>query len=220
MRLVHHVHDSDRSLRYRPTLPPSTMDVPDIDTEIAKVPITSIHPDSPSQLDRTTRLSSPDDLTAKYGRTHRGLANRHVQLMAIAGSIGTGLFVGIGASLSTAGSLSCLLAYIIYPTLFMWPCNMRVAEMATHLPIRGSIYEFASRFVDPAFGFALGWTYFYASSMLWCAEICAVATVMEYWDLGVNSAVWVAVVIVVCLGLNVFAVKVSEVSPWQVSSVC
>lgn len=68
---------------------------------------------------------------------------------------------------------------------------MCVAEMATHLPIRGSIFEFATRFVDPAFGFALGWTYFYASSMLWCAEISAVATVMGYWDTGVSSAVWV-----------------------------
>ena len=58
---------------------------------------------------------------------------------------------------------------------------MCVAEMATHLPVRGSIYEFATRFVDPAFGFALGWTYFYASSMLYCAEISAVATVSGIW---------------------------------------
>jgi amino acid transporter len=68
---------------------------------------------------------------------------------------------------------------------------MCVAEMATHLPIRGSIFEFAARYVDPAFGFALGWTYFYASAMLYCAEISAVATVMGYWDTGINPALWV-----------------------------
>lgn len=133
----------------------------------------------------------PSSLIEKYGQTQRGLSARHVQLMAIGGSIGTGLFVGIGSSLRTAGPLSVVLAYLIYPTLFIWACNMCVAEMATHLPIRGSVFEFATRYVDPAFGFALGWTYFYASAMLYCAEISAVATVMGYWDTGISSAVWV-----------------------------
>lgn len=84
---------------------------------------------------------------------------------------------------------------------------MCVAEMATHLPIRGSVFEFATRFVDPAFGFMLGWTYFYGAAMLYCAEISAVATVMGYWHVDVNPAVWVTMVLVICLLLNVYAVK-------------
>ncbi|KAK4498925.1 hypothetical protein PRZ48_009435 [Zasmidium cellare] len=178
------------------------MGVQDIEATISKAP--QVHSDSEPDVGEVVKS---DEITRKYGTTKRGLSGRHVQLMAIAGAIGTGLFVGIGNSLSKAGPLSVLLAYIIYPTLFIWPCNMCVAEMATHLPIRGSIYEFASRYVDPAFGFALGWTYFFASSMLYCAEISAVATIMEYWNIDVNPAVWVALVIVVCVFLNVFAVK-------------
>ena len=179
------------------------MGLPDIETNISKAPSYRERPDEVVEGE----VEIIDETLRKYGQTKRGLSGRHVQLMAIGGSIGTGLFVGIGSSLSTAGPLSCVLAYIVYPTLFIWACNMCVAEMATHLPIRGSIFEFASRYVDPAFGFALGWTYFYASAMLYCAEISAVATVMGYWDLPINPAVWVTMVIVVCLGLNMFAVK-------------
>lgn len=155
----------------------------------------------------STNIDTGDIIAKQYGSTKRGLSGRHVQLMAIGGSIGTGLFVGIGSSLRTAGPLSLLLGFIVYPILFILPCNMAVAEMATHLPIRGSIYEFASRYVDPAFGFALGWTYFYGSAMLFCAELSAVATVMGYWNVDVNEAAWVAMALGVCVFLNVFAVK-------------
>ena len=171
---------------------------PDIESKHAPVEETSS-----GELD--TAAGAVIDSPQNY--THRGLSSRHVQLMAIGGSIGTGLFVGIGSVLRTAGPLSLLLAFILYPTLLIYPCCMGVAEMATHLPIRGGIYEFASRFVDPAFGFALGWTYFYGACMLFCAELSAVATVMEYWEIDVNPAVWVLMALVVCIALNVYAVK-------------
>lgn len=98
--------------------------------------------------------------------TQRGLSPRHVQLMAIGGSIGTGLFVGIGSVLSEAGPLSLVLGYLFWGILFVWPCYLCVAEMCAFLPIRGTIFELASRFVDPALGFAMGWTYFFAGTML------------------------------------------------------
>ncbi|RTE84131.1 hypothetical protein BHE90_001257 [Fusarium euwallaceae] len=148
-----------------------------------------------------------NDLYTKYGSTKRGLSNRHLQIMVIASSIGTGLFVGIGSALRTAGPLSLLLGFLIYPTIFILPCSLGVAEMVAHLPIRGSVYEFASRYVDPAFGFALGWTYFYGSAMLFCTELSAVVTVMGYWEINVNNAAWVAMALIVCVFLNLFAVK-------------
>ncbi|KAI1059079.1 hypothetical protein NW752_006643 [Fusarium irregulare] len=143
----------------------------------------------------------------EYGRTVRGLSPRHVQLMAIGGSIGTGLFVGIGGVLSKAGPLSVVLGYLIWGVFFVWPCNLCVAEMCSYLPIRGSIFELAARFVDPALGFAMGWTYFYAGLMLVCVEYSAVATLMQYWVPDINPAAWVAMAMVICVLLNVVAVK-------------
>lgn len=90
-----------------------------------------------------------------YNETKRGLAPRHVQLMAIGGSIGTGLFVGIGSYLNQAGPLSLVLGYLVWGVLFILPVNLSVGEMCAYLPIRGSIFELAARFVDPAFGFAM-----------------------------------------------------------------
>lgn len=161
--------------------------------------------------------------------TKRGLSPRHVQLMAIAGSIGTGLFVGIGSVLSQAGPLSLVLGYLFWGVLFIWPCYLCVAEMCAYLPVRGTIFELASRFVDPALGFAMGWTYFFAGmnlgqpapppqtehketdistgTMLVCVEYSAVATVMQYWNTSINPAVWIAMAMIICLLLNVAAVK-------------
>jgi len=142
----------------------------------------------------------------KLGQTKRGLSPRHVQLMAIGGSIGTGLFVGIGNSLSTAGPLSLFLGYCFWGILFIWPCNLCVGEMLAYLPVRGTVFELASRYVDPALGFAMGWTYFFAGVMLVCVEYSAVATVMGYWS-DVNPAAWIAMALVVCTLLNVVAVR-------------
>lgn len=127
--------------------------------------------------------------------------------MAIGGSIGTGLFVGIGGVLSKAGPLSVFIGYLIWGIFFIWPTNLCVAEMCAYLPVRGSIFELATRFVDPALGFAMGWTYFFAGAMLVCVEYSAVATVMQYWNTSVNPAAWVAMAMIVCILLNVVAVK-------------
>ncbi|KAI1499575.1 amino acid permease/ SLC12A domain-containing protein [Biscogniauxia marginata] len=145
--------------------------------------------------------------TTEINETKRGLSPRHVQLMAIGGSIGTGLWVGIGSVLSNAGPLSLVLGYMFWGLLYVWPLNLCVAEMCAYLPIRGTIFELASRFVDPALGFAMGWTYFFAGSMLVCVEYSAVATVMQYWDPDTNAAAWIAMAMGVCFFLNVVAVK-------------
>ncbi|UNI17122.1 hypothetical protein JDV02_003498 [Purpureocillium takamizusanense] len=144
---------------------------------------------------------------AEYGQTKRGLTPRHVQLMTLGGAIGTGLFAGIGGVLSKAGPASLVLGFVIWSVAFVWPCNLAVAEMVAYLPIRGSIFELASRFVDPAMGFAMGWTYFYTCVMLVCVEYSAVATVMQFWIQDVNPAAWIAMAMVVCVLLNVVAVK-------------
>ena len=117
------------------------------------------------------------------------------------------MFVGIGGVLSDAGPLSLLLGYLFWGILFIWPCYLCMAELMAYLPVRGTVFELASRFVDPAFGFAMGWTYFFAGVMLVCTEYSAVATVMQYWNTSVNPAAWIAMAMVVCFLLNVVAVK-------------
>ena len=144
---------------------------------------------------------------ARLGQTRRGLSPRQAQLMAIGSGIGTGLFVGIGGVLSRAGPANLLLGYLTYALLFTWPLTLCVGEMLAFLPVRGCIYELAGRYVDPAFGFALGWIYFFAGCMVLCVEYAAVAAVMGYWNIDVNPAVWIAMSLVSCYLLNVVAVR-------------
>ncbi|EJT68195.1 hypothetical protein GGTG_14228 [Gaeumannomyces tritici R3-111a-1] len=145
-------------------------------------------------------------IVTQYGETKRGLSPRHVQFMAIGGSIGTGLWIGIGGVLTKAGPLSLAFGYTFWGLLYIRPLNL-VAEMCAYLPIRGSIFELASRFVDPALGFAMGWTYFFAGLMLVCTEYSAIATVIQHWDPSTNPAAWIAVAMFSCIIVNVVAVK-------------
>ncbi|KAF4337996.1 general amino acid permease [Fusarium beomiforme] len=157
--------------------------------------------------DENVSTTAADHAVVTMKETRRGLSPRHVQLMTIAGGIGVGLFVGVGGVLSKAGPLPLIIGYLIYGLGFIWPTTLNVAEMVAWLPIRGSIYELASRFVDPALGFAMGWTYFYAGAMLVCTEASAVATVMQYWNTAINPAVWIAIALSVCYFLNMVAVR-------------
>ena len=86
----------------------------------------------------------------------RSLKGRHLQMIAIGGSIGTGLFVGSGQVISLAGPLSAFISYAV--TGFNLYCVINsLGEMAAWLPIPGAVPVFGARFVDPALGFTLGW---------------------------------------------------------------
>ena len=90
----------------------------------------------------------------------RSLKTRHVSMIALGGSIGTGLFVASGSAISTAGPGGALVAYIGIG-LMVYFLMTSLGEMATYLPVTGSFATYARRFVDPAMGFAMGWNYWF-----------------------------------------------------------
>jgi amino acid transporter, AAT family len=91
-------------------------------------------------------------------RLARKLSARQVQMIAIGGTIGTGLFLGTGKSLATGGPASMLIIYIIVGVIIFLTI-LALGEMAAFVPITGSFCTFARRYVDDAFGFALTWNY-------------------------------------------------------------
>jgi lysine-specific permease len=90
--------------------------------------------------------------------TLRKLEVRHLQMIAIGASIGTGLFLASGATIARAGALGALVAYLIAGICVYFVVHS-LGEMATLIPTSGSFNEYASRFVDPALGFTSGWIY-------------------------------------------------------------
>lgn len=137
----------------------------------------------------------------------KGLKNRHIQLIALGGAIGTGLFVGSGLALYQTGPAPLFLSYIILSAVVWFVMNM-MAEMATFLPVPGAgAQQFVNDFTDPSFGFAIGYNYWYGFSILVAAEIVAAAIVIQYWTTSVNIAVWISILLVLILVLNLCPVS-------------
>ena len=90
----------------------------------------------------------------------RSLKARHMNMIAIGGAIGTGLFVAGGETVSTAGPGGALLAYSLIG-IMVYFLMTGLGEMAAYLPVSGSFEAYASRYVDESLGFALGWNYWF-----------------------------------------------------------
>lgn len=137
---------------------------------------------------------------------HRGLKSRHLSMIAIGGSIGTGLFLAMGGTIRDAGPGGALVAYVIMGIVVF--CMMTaLGEMATRLPIPGAFTSYANRFVDEAWGFTNGWAYWFGSSMTVAAELIAGAIIIKYWFPQTSSTLWAILFLVVLLALNLFSVK-------------
>ncbi|CAI7594918.1 unnamed protein product [Penicillium bialowiezense] len=121
----------------------------------------------------------------------RGLKQRHIQMIALAGTIGTGLFLATGKALARGGPLSMLIAYCLVGVLIC--CVVfSVAELSALAPLSGGIIRHAEWFVDPALSFAQGWNSVYANAILLPAEMVACAVIIDFWS-DINHAVWISV---------------------------
>ncbi|KAL4743951.1 proline-specific permease [Aspergillus similis] len=139
--------------------------------------------------------------------TKRGLSSRQLQLLAIGGCIGTGLFVGTSTVLTQTGPAPLLMSYIVMASIVWFVMNV-LGEMTTYLPIRGvSVPYLIGRFTEPSIGFASGYNYWYSFAMLLASEVTASGMIIEYWNPPVSVGLWIAIVLVVILALNIFAVE-------------
>ena len=154
----------------------------------------------------------------------RKLKGRHLQMIAIGGSIGrldfdclakllgadsfagTGLFVASGKALSNGGPASLLIAYSLIGIMLY--CTIQaLGEMAVLFPVAGSFSAYSTRFLDPAWGFAMGWNY----AMQWLValplEIVAASLTVKFWDSHIPPALWVAIFLIIIVSINLFGVK-------------
>ena len=144
---------------------------------------------------------------AEYGYVARGLKSRHIQFIALGGTIGTGLFLGIGGAFYAYGPVSVLLGYTV-TGFAVWGMMNCLGEMVTWLPLPGAIPQYCARYVDESMGFAAGWSNWYGSALTLCAELSAAATVIGYWNAEINPGAWIAIIQVVIIVLNLIAVSI------------
>lgn len=112
---------------------------------------------------------------------HRRLNNRQIQLIAIGGTIGTGLFISIGAGLAKGGPGNLLVCTFLYACV-MALVNNSIAEMNTYMPVSGGFIRLAGYWVDDALGFMVGWNYFFYEALLIPFEVVALNLVLSFWN--------------------------------------
>lgn len=143
----------------------------------------------------------------------RGLGSRQVQMIAIGGAIGVGLFMGAGANIAKAGP-SIILMYALAGVVIFFIMRA-LGELLLYRPVSGSFAEYAREFLGPFFGFATGWTYWLMWVVTGMAELTAAAIYIHFWFPAIPQWVSALVFLVVLFGVNLISVKIfGEVEFW------
>lgn len=119
---------------------------------------------------------------------------------------GTGLFVGSGKALAAGGPGSLLIAFSLIGIMLY--CTVQaLGEMAVLFPVAGSFSAYSTRFIDPAWGFAMGWNYAINWLVTMPLEVVAASITIDYWETGINTAAWITIFLILIIAINFFGVK-------------
>lgn len=127
---------------------------------------------------------------------------RHLQMIAVGGSIGTGLFVASGRALRLGGPAGVLIAWIIIGVMLI-NVTQALGEMAIVFPISGGFYTLASRMLDPSFAFAMGWNYVLQWAVVLPLELVVAGQVVQWWDTPVPLGVWITIFFFLIVALSI-----------------
>lgn len=139
-------------------------------------------------------------------KLHRGIKSRQLSMIAIGGAIGTGLWFASGGAISSSGPGGAMVAFGLMGIIVFFMMSS-LGEMATQLPLVGSFEAYANRFIDPAFGFAVGWNYWFSWAITVAAEFVAAGLIVKYWlpDMPVTAVAMISFVLL--MGLNLISTK-------------
>ncbi|OQV06627.1 hypothetical protein CLAIMM_11169 [Cladophialophora immunda] len=162
-----------------------------------EVSSTNVSSSMPIEIEDATP-TSPNGL-------RRRLQGRHMQMLAIGGSIGAGFFVGSGGALFLGGPASLLLGFGITGLLVL--CTiLALGELTVMYPVNGAFYIYMIRFIDPAWGFTIGWQYAIGWLITLPFEIISAGITINYWH-EYNVGIWVAVFLTVIAIVQFFGVR-------------
>lgn len=161
--------------------------------------------------DATTPTPAP--ASSDDGHLHRGLSNRHIQLIAIGGAIGTGLFMGSGRAISLAGP-GLLLVYLIIG-IVLFGVMRAMGELLLHNLEYKSFQDFAGDLIGPWASFVIGWTYWLCWIVTGMADVIAFAGYMQwFWP---QLQLWIPPILLLAalMALNLLTVKLfGELEFW------
>ncbi|TQB69762.1 hypothetical protein MPDQ_001386 [Monascus purpureus] len=166
-----------------------------------------------SEAQNSTDIDN-DALHVSADKLARNLSARQVQMIAIGGTIGTGLFLGTGKSLSNGGPASMLISYAICGGI-VFVTMLSLGEMAAFVPVAGSFCTFAGRFVDDALGFALTWNYWFNDAVSTASDLIALQLLLQFWTDNFPGWAISLIFLFVVISFNILSVRCyGEVEYW------
>ncbi|KAJ4335657.1 hypothetical protein N0V95_008838 [Ascochyta clinopodiicola] len=138
----------------------------------------------------------------------RDLKGRHMQMIAIGGAIGSGLFIGSASSFTSGGPAAVLIGFTAIGVM-IYLMMQALAELAVMYPINGAFTMYIVRFVDPSWGFACGWQYAISWLTVLPFEISAACNIIHFWpgSEGISNAAWITPLLLALVGIQFFGVK-------------
>ncbi|GAK30103.1 APC family amino acid-polyamine-organocationtransporter [Weissella oryzae SG25] len=141
---------------------------------------------------------------AKRPTLERGLSPRHVEMIALGGTIGTGLFLGAGSSIKMAGP-AILIVYMV-TGLFMFWMMRALGELLLTDTSQTTFVAFIEKYLGKRTGFVIGWTYWIGWITIAMAELTAAGIYMRYWFPSVPVWIWEVVFLAALYSVNIIAV--------------
>lgn len=188
----------------------------------------------------TTGMRRTDIALERLSRSTPALKRRHIAMIAASSCVGTGLFIGSGSTLSTGGPAALLIGFAV-PGIALILTIQNTSELSLRYPTVSPFSQLSSRFLDPSWGFALGWLYVFQWMVTGPLELIAAAMLTKYqrWQdadtagAGVNPVAWVAILYFFELSVHLFGgslgyaeleffiacIKVSATIAWIIYSV-
>ncbi|MDQ1536349.1 MAG: L-asparagine permease, partial [Actinomycetota bacterium] len=178
-----------------------------------------MHP-PPRTEDADLVQDTPDSsLTAEDSGYQKSLKGRQIQMIAIGGAIGTGLFMGAGGRLASAGP-GLMFSYAVCG-FFAFLILRALGELVLHRPTSGSFISYAREFYGEKAAYVTGWLYWLNWAMTAIVDITAIALYMNFfssyvsWIGNVPQWAWALTALLVVLALNLVSVKVfGEMEFW------
>lgn len=150
----------------------------------------------------------------EMAQLEKKLKSRHINMIAIGGSIGTGIFLASGYSIFIGGPGGALFAYALMAVIVYFLMTS-LGEMSTYKPSSGSFCDYSTIYVGESFGFAMSYNYWFNWAITIAAEISAAALVMSYWFPGINPVYFSLAFFSMIFLVNLFSVKVyGEIEYW------
>jgi S-methylmethionine transporter len=159
-------------------------------------------------------LSSPTELgtqaappAAQESGLRRSMGPRHLVMIAMGGVIGSGLFLSSGYTISQAGPLGAVLAYLVgaFMVYLVMSC---LGELAVAYPVSGAFHIYAARSIGPATGFTTAWLYWLCWAVAIGSEFTASGLLMERWFPQVDVWIWCVLFAAILFSLNAISSRV------------